>query len=172
MPAYKLMEGNKEISFIYPYQDIMVSMTEALKNGDILAYIDLVRHFRNMSILAFTDKDLSNLERIDKIIAYFQKYIERANKNKMNSAELYTVENVNHTIEKIYELKIICEYRFSGVVERICIAALRKTVFKDQLPEAQINIFYDPSRDIELTIQNFNSLLEENDILGLEIKPC
>jgi hypothetical protein len=169
MPAYKFVDGNKDISFIYPYQDIMVSMTDALKEGDILAYIDLVKHFRNMSLLAFNDKDFSNLERIDTIIAIFQKYISKASFNKMNTAELYSIENVNHAYEKNYEFKIICEYRFSGVMERICIAALRKTVFKDQLPEAQNSIYYDPSRDIELTIKNFNSILEENDILGLEI---
>lgn len=147
----------------------MVSMTEALRDSNIHAYIDLVSHFRNMSILSFEQKDLDNLEKIDLIIAQFKKYIEIASNEKMQNSTLYSIENVNYTYEKKVQLKIICEFKFSGVIERICIAALRKTVFKDQIPEAQIGIFYDPTRDIQNTIKNFNSVLEENDLSGKEI---
>lgn len=167
MAGYKYLEGNKEIGFIFPYQDIMVSMTEALRDSNLSAYIDLVSHFRNMSILSFDKKDLENLEKIDKIIVTFKTYIEEASKKKMENSTLYSIENINYMYEKNHILKNTCEFKFAGVVERICISALRKTVFKDQLPEAQTGIFYDPSRDIQITIQNFNSILEENEIPGL-----
>ncbi len=46
MSAYKFIDGSKPISFMYPYQDIMISMTEALKNQEYISYIDLVGHLK------------------------------------------------------------------------------------------------------------------------------
>lgn len=170
MVAYKFFDNNQQLNFSYPYQDIIMKLTEALRDQNLSAYIDLVSHFRNMSILAFDEKDLKNLERIDRIKIEFKKYIEAAAKRKMEDSSLYSIENINFMYEKNLELKNVCDFSFSSVVERICISALRRTVFKDHIPEAQTKIYYDPSRDIELAIQDFNFLLEENEICKLEIK--
>lgn len=146
----------------------MISMTEALKNQEHIAYIDLVEHLKNMSILSFDKKDLDLLEKIEEITAAFKKHIDLTSKEKIDSSSIYTIENVNSIYNRNMDLKILCEFRFSGVIERICISALRKTIFRDQIPEAQgVSIFYDPERDIRQNIKNFNRVLEE-----CEIKAC
>ncbi len=166
--AFKFVEGNKPIAFLYPYQDIMISMTEALKNQEHIAYIDLVEHLKNMSILAFDSKDLDLLEKIEEITANFKKHIDTTSKEKLDNSTIYTIENVNSIYNRNMDLKILCEFKFCGAIERICISALRKTIFRDQIPEAQgITIFYDPERDVKQNIKNFNRVLEEN-----EINPC
>lgn len=171
MSAYKFVDGSKPIGFMYPYQDIMISMTEALKNQEHVAYIDLVEHLKNMSILSFEKKDLDLLEKIDNITSTFRKHIDRSSKEKIDSSTIYTIENVNSIYNRNMDLKVLCEFKFSGVVERICIAALRKTIFRDQIPEAQgVTIFYDPERDIRLNIQGFNRVLEECEILQCEVE--
>ena len=168
MSAFKLIDGDKPIVFMYPYQDLMISMTEALKNQEHIAYIDLVEHLKNMSILSFDKKDLDLLEKIDMIVASFKKHIDKTSKEKIDSSTIYSIENVSSIYNRNMDLKILCEFKFSGVIERICIAALRKTIFRDQVPEAQgISIFYEPERDIKLNIQSFNRILEE-----CEIKVC
>jgi len=168
MSAFKFIDGNKPIVFMYPYQDIMISMTEALKNQEHIAYIDLVEHLKNMSILSFDKKDLYLLEKIEEIVASFKKHVDKTSKDKIDSSTIYTIENVNSIYNRNMDLKILCEFKFSGVIERICISALRKTIFRDQIPEAQgVSIFYDPERDITLNIQSFNRTLEE-----CEIKIC
>jgi hypothetical protein len=168
MSAFKFVDGSKPIEFTYPYQNIMISMTEALKNQEHIAYIDLVEHLKNMSILAFGEKDLDLLEKIEEVTACFKKHIDRTSKEKLDSSSIYTIENVNSIYNRNMDLKILCEFRFSGVVERICIAALRKTIFRDQIPEAQgVSIFYDPERDVKQVVKRVNMVLEE-----CEIKPC
>lgn len=144
-------------------------MTEALKNQDFVAYIDLVSHLRSLSILAFDKKDLENLENIDNLILKIKKHAEKALKTNMNNSSLYKIETANYIYFKIGELKTLIEYRFSGVIERICISALRKTIFREQVPEAQTSIFYDPSRDIELNLILINGIFEEQDISPYEL---
>lgn len=166
--AFKFVDGNKQIGFLYPYQDILVSMTEALKNQEHIAYIDLVEHLRNMSILSFDKKDLDLLEKIEEITANFKKHIDTTSKEKIDGSSIYSIENVNSIYNRNMDLKILCEFKFSGVIERICISALRKTIFRDQIPEAQgVTIFYEPERDIRQNVKSFNHVLEES-----EIKPC
>lgn len=170
MSAFKLIDGDKPIVFMYPYQDLMISMTEALKNQEHIAYIDLVEHLKNMSILSFDKKDLDLLEKIDMIVASFKKHIDKTSKEKIDSSTIYSIENVSSIYNRNMDLKILCEFKFSGVIERICIAALRKTIFRDQVPEAQgISIFYEPERDIKLNIQGFNRILEECEIKACEV---
>lgn len=170
MSAFKFVDGSKPIVFMYPYQDIMISMTEALKNQEHIAYIDLVEHLKNMSILSFDKKDIDLLEKIDEIVANFKKHIDKTSKEKIDSSTIYSIENVSSIYNRNMDLKILCEFKFSGVVERICIAALRKTIFRDQIPEAQgISIYYEPERDIKQNIQSFNRILEENDIKACEV---
>lgn len=144
-------------------------MTEALKNQDFIAYIDLVSHLRSLSILAFDQKDIEHLESIDRIILSYKKSVEASFKNKLNNSSLYNIENMNYAHYRGGELKTFIEYRFSGVVERVCIAALRKTVLREQIPEAQTGIFYDASRDIELTKEIIKGVLGENDISPGEV---
>ena len=139
-------------------------MTEALKNQDFIAYIDLVSHLRSLSILAFDKKDIESLENIDSIILKNKKHVDKAFKCKLDNSCLFNIENTNYAIYKAGELKTFIEYKFSGVIERVCISALRKTIFREQVPEAQSSIFYDASRDIELCIELINEVLEEHDI--------
>jgi hypothetical protein len=140
-------------------------MTEALREQDFNAYVDLVSHLRSLSILAFTEKDLESLEKIDSIILQKKKAVDKGFKNKLASSSLYIIENVNYAYYKGGELKTFIEYKFAGVIERVCISALRKTILREQVPEAQqTSIFYDPSRDIELNLNLVNEVLEENDI--------
>lgn len=170
MSAFKLVDGSKPIDFIYPYQDLMISMTEALKNQEHIAYIDLVGHLKNMSILSFDKKDLDFLEKIDEIVANFKKHINFTSKEKIDSSTIYSIENVSSIYNRNMDLKILCEFKFSGVIERMCIAALRKTIFRDQIPEAQgVSIFYEAERDIKLNIQSFNRILEECEIKACEV---
>lgn len=170
MSAFKLVDGSKPIDFIYPYQDLMISMTEALKNQEHIAYIDLVGHLKNMSILSFDKKDLDFLEKIDEIVANFKKHINSTSKEKIDSSTIYSIENVSSIYNRNMDLKILCEFKFSGVIERMCIAALRKTIFRDQIPEAQgVSIFYEAERDIKLNIQSFNRVLEECEIKACEV---
>lgn len=170
MSAFKYVDGNKPIGFIYPFQDLLVSMTEALQNQEYTAYIDLVSHLRNMSILAFDKKDIESLEKIDELVILIKKHVDLSMRQKVNSSELYQVETVNSAYLKGVELKIFCEYRFSYVIERICIYSLRKTIFRDQVPEAQQTVFYEASRDISLTLERVNSVLLENEIKPYEVK--
>lgn len=168
MSAFKYIDGNKSIGFVYPFQDLLVSMTEALQNQEYTAYIDLVSHLRNMSILAFDKKDMGSLEKIDELVIRIKKHVDMSLMQKVNSSELYRVETVNSAYLKGAELKIFCEYRFSYVIERICIYALRKTIFRDQVPETQQTVFYDAVRDINLTLERVNSVLAENEIKPYE----
>ncbi|WP_292378370.1 hypothetical protein [Methanosarcina sp. UBA289] len=170
MSAFKYVDGNKSIGFVYPFQDLLVSMTEALQNQEYTAYIDLVSHLRNMSILAFDKKDIESLEKIDELVIRIKKHVDMSLRQKVNSSELYQVETVNSAYLKGVELKIFCEYRFSYVIERICIYALRKTIFRDQIPEAQQSVFYEASRDISLTLERVNSVLAENEIKPYEVR--
>lgn len=171
MSAFKFVDGNKPIGFLYPYQDIIVSMTEALKNQEHVAYIDLVEHLKNMSILSFEKKDWDLLEKIEDITACFKIHIDRTSREKISDSTIYSIENVNSIYNRNMDLKILCEFRFSGVIERLCIAALRKTIFRDQIPDAQGgSIFYDPERDIRQSVRNFNRVLEESEIMPCEVK--
>ncbi|WP_288959390.1 hypothetical protein [uncultured Aminobacterium sp.] len=163
------MDGNKNIGFVYPFQDLLVSMTEALQNQEYIAYIELVSHFRNMSILAFDKKDIESLEKIDELIIKIKKHIDICLKIEVDSSRLYQVETVNSAYLKGVELKIFCEYRFSHMIERICIYALRKTIFRDQIPETQQTVFYDAARDISLTLERVNSVLMEKEIKPYEV---
>jgi hypothetical protein len=170
MSGYKFVDGSKPIGFMYPYQDVMISMTEALKNQEHIAYIDLVQHLKNMSILSFDKKDICLLEKLEDVVYIFKKHIDMNSKEKIDNSQLYTIENVNSIYNRNVDLKIFCEYRFSGVIERICIAALRKTVMKDLIPDAQgVNIFYDPEQDLKQIIKSFNRVLEESDIQPCEV---
>jgi hypothetical protein len=144
-------------------------MTEALKEQDFTAYIDLVSHLRSLSILAFDKKDLEHLEKIDILILKIKKHAEKALKTDLQNSIIYNIETANYTYFKIGELKTFIEYRFSGVIERVCISALRKTIFREQVPEAQNTIFYNPSRDIELSINLINGVFEEQDISPYEV---
>lgn len=165
MAAYKFIDGNRQIGFLYPYQDLLVSMTEALKDQNLIAYIDLVTHLRNMSILAFDKNDLENLERVDGIITGVKRHIDRHSNGKLTDSRIFRMEEINYERVRNMNLKIFCEHKFSGVIERICIASLRKTIFREQIPEAQNGrIFYDPARDIENAIKQVNCILEENNI--------
>jgi hypothetical protein len=169
MSSFKYVDGNKPIGFIYPFQDLLVSMTEALQNQEYTAYIDLVSHLRNMSILAFDAKDIESLEKIDELVIKVKKHIDLSLRKRVDSSQLYQVETVNSSYLKGVELKIFCEYRFSYVIERVCIYALRKTIFRDQIPEAQQTVFYKAARDIELTMERVNSVLVENEIKPYEV---
>ena len=169
MSSFKYVDGNKPIGFIYPFQDLLVSMTEALQNQEYTAYIDLVSHLRNMSILAFDAKDIESLEKIDDLVIKVKKHIDLSLRKRVDSSQLYQVETVNSSYLKGVELKIFCEYRFSYVIERVCIYALRKTIFRDQIPEAQQTVFYKAARDIDLTLERINSVLAENEIKPYEV---
>lgn len=169
MSSFKYVDGNKPIGFIYPFQDLLVSMTEALQNQEYTAYIDLVSHLRNMSILAFDSKDIESLEKIDELVIEVKKHIDLSMRKRVDSSQLYQVETVNSSYLKGVELKIFCEYRFSYVIERVCIYALRKTIFRDQIPEAQQTVFYKAARDIDLTLERVNSVLAENEIKPYEV---
>lgn len=169
MSSFKYVDGNKPIGVIYPFQDLLVSMTEALQNQEYTAYIDLVSHLRNMSILAFDSKDIESLEKIDDLVIKVKKHIDLSLRKRVDSSQLYQVETVNSSYLKGVELKIFCEYRFSYVIERVCIYALRKTIFRDQIPEAQQTVFYKAARDIELTMERVNSVLAENEIKPYEV---
>lgn len=142
-------------------------MTQALKDQDFTAYIDLVSHLRSLSILAFDKKDIESLEKIDILILKNKKNVDISLKKKLDNSNLYNIETTNYVYYRGLELKTFIEYRFSGVIERICISSLRKTIFREQIPEAQSSIFYNASRDIELNIELINEVLEEN-----EISPC
>ncbi|WP_048140532.1 hypothetical protein [Methanosarcina horonobensis] len=171
MSAYKFIDGSKPISFMYPYQDIMISMTEALKNQEYISYIDLVGHLKNMAILSFDKKDIELLEKIENIVSNYKKYIDQTSKAKMNTSEIYSIENINSIYNRNIDLKILCEYRFSGIIERICIAALRKTILADMIPNAQSgNIYYESERDLRQVVAAYNRTLEENEISPLEVK--
>ena len=119
---------------------------------------------KSLSILAFDKKDIESLENIDSIILKNKKHVDKAFKCKLDNSCLFNIENTNYAIYKAGELKTFIEYKFSGVIERVCISALRKTIFREQVPEAQSSIFYDASRDIELCIELINEVLEEHDI--------
>ena len=170
MSSFKYVDGNKPIGFIYPFQDLLVSMTEALQNQEYTAYMDLVSHLRNMSILAFDSKDIESLEKIDELVIKVKKHIDLSLRERVDSSQLYQVETVNSSYLKGVELKIFCEYRFSCVIERVCIYALRKTIFRDQIPEAQQTVFYKAARDIDLTLERVNSVLVENEIKPYEVE--
>jgi len=170
MSSFKYVDGNKPIGFIYPFQDLLVSMTEALQNQEYTAYMDLVSHLRNMSILAFDSKDIESLEKIDELVIEVKKHIDLSMRKRVDSSQLYLVETVNSSYLKGVELKIFCEYRFSCVIERVCIYALRKTIFRDQIPEAQQTVFYKAARDIDLTLERVNSVLVENEIKPYEVE--
>jgi len=170
MSSFKYVDGNKPIGFIYPFQDLLISMTEALQNQEYTAYIDLVSHLRNMSILAFDAKDIESLEKIDELVIKVKKHIDLSLRERVDSSQLYQVETVNSSYLKGVELKIFCEYRFSCVIERVCIYALRKTIFRDQIPEAQQTVFYKAARDIDLTLERVNSVLVENEIKPYEVE--
>jgi len=170
MSSFKYVDGNKPIGFIYPFQDLLISMTEALQNQEYTAYIDLVSHLRNMSILAFDTKDIESLEKIDELVIKVKKHIDVSLRKRVDSSQLYQVETVNSSYLKGVELKIFCEYRFSCVIERVCIYALRKTIFRDQIPEAQQTVFYKAARDIDLTLERVNSVLVENEIKPYEVE--
>lgn len=167
MSSFKYMDGSKPIGFVYPFQDLLTSMTEALKEQNFTAYVDLVSHLRNMSILAFDKKDIESLEKIDEICIKCKKHIDVSLRGNLDKASLYNVEDVNSVNYRVHELKTFCEYRFSGVVERICIYALRKTILREQVPEAQSGVYYESQRDIMLTMTLINSVFESS-----EIKPC
>lgn len=136
-------------------------MSEALKNNNLTAFIDMVEHLKNLSILAFDKKDFEAIERIDTIKSEFRKHIDAYSNKQLEESPLYSIQNINSVYDVNARLKELCEFKFSGIVERICISALRKTILREQVPEAQHSIFYDISRDIELNIKNFNSFLEE-----------
>ncbi|AKB47400.1 hypothetical protein MSKOL_1623 [Methanosarcina sp. Kolksee] len=170
MSSFKYVDGNKPMGVIYPFQDLLVSMTEALQNQEYTAYIDLVSHLRNMSILAFDTKDIESLEKIDELVIKVKKHIDVSLRKRVDSSQLYQVETVNSSYLKGVELKIFCEYRFSYVIERVCIYALRKTIFRDQIPEAQQTVYYKAARDIELTLERVNSVLVENEIKPYEVE--
>jgi len=170
MSSFKYVDGNKPIGFIYPFQDLLISMTEALQNQEYTAYMDLVSHLRNMSILAFDSKDIESLEKIDELVIKVKKHIDLSLRERVDSSQLYQVETVNSSYLKGVELKIFCEYRFSCVIERVCIYALRKTIFRDQIPEAQQTVFYKAARDIDLTLERVNSVLVENEIKPYEVE--
>lgn len=171
MAGYKLMDSTgKPLGFVFPHQDLLVSMTEALKEQQLTAYIDLSEHLKNMSILAFDEKDFQSLERIEEVKAAFKKHINTVSVEKIDNCTIYNIENVNSEYFKNADLKIMCEYRFAGVIERICIAALRKTILRDQVPEAQTKIFYQPGRDIDLTIRGFNEYLEEKGFSPMDLE--
>jgi hypothetical protein len=164
---FKYIDGNNHIEFIFPYQDLLINMTAALKDQQFNSYIDLVSHLRNMSILALDKSDIERLERIDEIIIILKKYVESSLKEINDKTELFNIETVSALSYTGSELKLLCEYRLSLVIERICIAALRKTIFRDQVPEAQGGIFYNSERDIINTIRLINNVFEEH-----KIKPC
>lgn len=146
-------------------------MTEALKDGNLTAYIDLVEHLKNLSILAFDKKDFESIEKIDKVKSEFRRHIDKFSREKLENSTLYNIENVNNEFGTNANLKIMCEFKFSGVIERICIASLRKTILRDQVPEAQgVTVFYDSDRDMELCRKCFNAYLEEKEIPAMEGK--
>ncbi|MDI9395798.1 MAG: hypothetical protein QM426_10490 [Euryarchaeota archaeon] len=169
--AYKIVDGNgKQPVFIYPHQDILVKMTESLREGNLTAYIDLVEHLKNLSILAFDDNDFVNVEKVEKIKSEFRRHIDKFSREKLESSALYSVENVNSEYNQNASMKIMCEFKFAGIIERICITALRKTILRDQIPEAQgVTVYYKPDRDIKLNINYFNAYLEERGIQAMDV---
>ena len=143
-------------------------MSEALQAQNYIAYIDLVTHLKNLSILSFDSSTVDLIEKVEDTSALFCSHIDNEINAKLKTSEVYAVEEVSEMRTLSSDLKLSCEYRFSGVIERICIASLRKTVFRDLIPEAQgITIFYDSLRDFNHTVKNFNRFL-----ISLKISPC
>ncbi len=102
-------------------------------------------------------KDIELLEKIENIVSNYKKYIDQTSKAKMNTSEIYSIENINSIYNRNIDLKILCEYRFSGIIERICIAALRKTILADMIPNAQSgNIYYESERDLRQVVAAYN----------------
>lgn len=167
MSSYKVIDNEKGVFFLGPYQDLLISMTDTLKKQDYIGYIDLVHQLKNLAILAFEKKDFEILSEINRIIVVFKKHIDKASNEEIAGSRLYQAERVDYEFSRNVDLKIVCEYRFSGVVMRVCVAALRKTIFLTQVPNAQTDIFYDRVADLKECVSCFNEWL-----IDQGLKPC
>lgn len=167
MSGYKVINNEQGVFFLGPYQDLLISMTGALKEQDYIGYVDLTHQLKNLAILAFEEKDFALLTEINRVIVVLKKHIDNASNEELNGSRLYQAERVDYEVSRNADMKIMCEYRFAGVIMRVCIAALRKTILITQVPNAQTDIFYDRNADLKECVSCFNEWLVEQ---GL--KPC
>lgn len=168
--GYGDYEENKNFTLVYPFQDVLMKMTESLKNQDYLEYIDLVEHLRNMTILTFSKEDVENIAKIEDIVEDVKQHIDMSFKQKVSSSDLYRVEEVNTATLRSAELRRYCEFLFSEVIERICIHALRKTIFNAQVRSSQQADVFDAEFDIKRTIKKANGALRLYGIAPFEVK--
>ncbi|MCQ1534836.1 hypothetical protein FTO70_03845 [Methanosarcina sp. KYL-1] len=169
MTGYKVVDGNNQFDFNYPYQDLMIKLTESLKNQDYISYIDIVGHLKNMSILAFDEKDLECIEKLESIARTFKRHIDGITQAELKNSELYRRDFQNSVYSRGLDLKVCIEYQFSCVIERICISALRKTIFKMQVPSGQDGtIYYDINKDVTQTVEHINAYFEEIGLLPVK----
>lgn len=167
MSSYKVIDNERGVYFLGPYQDLLISMTDALKRQDYIGYIDLTHQLKNLAILAFEEADFKILTEINRISVIFKKHIDSASNKEIEGSRLYQAERVDYEYSRNADIKIMCEYRFSGVIMRVCVAALRKTIFLTQVPSAQTDIYYDRVADLKECVACFNEYLIDQ---GLQ--PC
>lgn len=170
MSSYKVINNENGVFFLGPYQDLLISMTDTLKKQDYIGYMDLVHQLRNLAILAFEKRDFEILSEMNRIIVVFKKHIDYVSKEKIDGSRLYQAERVDYELSRNADLKIFCEYRFAGVMMRVCVAALRKTIFLTQVPNAQIDIFYDGIADLKECVACFNEWLIDQGITPCEVE--
>ena len=143
----------------------MVSMTDALKRQDYIGYIDLTHQLKNLSVLAFEEKDFAISTEINRINVVFRKHIDSESYACIKGSRLYKAENVDYERERNADLKVLCEYRLSGVLMRLCVNALRKTILREQVPDAQSGTtYYKPVNDLKEVVSCYNEYLQEQGI--------
>lgn len=154
-----MLDSNESLGFSYPYQDLLVKMSSALENQEYASYVALTTHLRNMSILAFDQTDVNNLMKIDKLGMEYKKHIDQTIVGQLAQNPLYMMENTRDGESKNYRLRAFVDYTFAGVIERICIYGLRKTVFKSHVTGNHDNVCYDSSQDILIATEHINEVL-------------
>lgn len=167
MSSYDVFSGDNKIGFIYPYQDLLVKMSSAAETQNYTAYVDLVAHLRNMCILSFDKQEAAGIRRVVRLMEALKRHVEKDYKARGANREIRYVEKEAEDSFNSHNLKVFCDYCLSGVIERICIFSLRRTIFKDQaLKEA--NSSYFPSEDIDFALESINRVLEEFGIKKFE----
>lgn len=168
--SYENYDENRNFTLVYPFQDVLMKMTESLRNQDYSEYIDLVEHLRNMTILTFSKEDVKNIAFVEDIVEDIKQYIDDWFKQKVSNSDLYRVEDVNTAALRSAELRKYCEFLFSEVIERICIHALRKTIFNAQVRSSQQSDVFDAEFDIKRTLKKTNGVFKMYGIAPFEVK--
>ncbi len=167
--SYGDSDENKYFTVIYPFQDVLMKMTECLRNQEYAEYVDLVEHLRNMTILTFVKEDVENIAKIEDVVEGLKLHIDTCFKQKLSDATLYRVEDANKANWDRAQLKGYCEFLFYEVIERICIHALRKSIFSGQVRSSQQSDVFDAVYDCKRTLKKANGVLKSCGVAPFEV---